>query len=204
MSYEGIFDISHWQGDPDLAKAKAGGFTATIIKATQGVNVVDGKFAANMAQAQANGFLAGAYHFGEPGQGITQAEFFLHTVQPTATTLLALDFERGSAGLMAVQDAVNFVTHVKQTIGRWPMIYGGADLKHQLAGGGNATLSNCPLWLAQFGPTAVLPPGWSHWTLWQYSDDNVNKPASPVPGVSPVDRDRFAGTSAELAQAWPF
>jgi lysozyme len=204
MAYEGIIDISHWQKRPKLAAAMAAGFSAVIIKATQGISAVDGDFAANLAEANANGFLVGAYHFGEPGQGIAQADFFLNTVRPTPQTLLALDFERGGAGLMGVQDAVHFVTHIYQNLNRWPVIYGGADLKQQLAGGGNSTLSNCPLWLAQYGPTAVLPAGWNNWTLWQFSDDNDNKPATPVPGVSPVDRDRFAGTSADLAAQWPF
>ena len=204
MAYEGIIDISHWQKRPKLAAAMAAGFSAVIIKATQGISAVDGDFIANLAEANANGFLVGAYHFGEPGQGLAQADFFLNTVQPTPKTLLALDFERGGAGLMGVQDAVDFVTHIYQNLNRWPVIYGGADLKQQLAGGGNPVLSNCPLWLAQYGPTAVLPAGWTNWTLWQFSDDNYNKPATPVPGVSPVDRDRFAGTAADLAAEWPF
>ncbi len=204
MAYEGIIDISHWQKRPKLAAAKAAGFGAVIIKATQGVSASDQDYTANLAEATANGFLVGAYHFGEPGQGIAQADFFLDVVKPTPQTLVALDFERGSAGMMAVQDAVDFVTHIYQSLGRWPVIYGGADLKQQLAGGGDPTLSNCALWLAQFGPTAVLPHGWSKWTLWQFSDDNYNKPAAPVPGVSPVDRDRYAGTAGDLAAAWPF
>jgi lysozyme len=203
MAYEGIFDMSHWQGTPKLAAAAAAGFSAVIIKATQGVGVVDQAFSANMAEALSNNLLVGAYHFGEPGQGIAQADFFLNTVAPTPQTLVALDFERSSAGMMSIQDAVDFVTHIFQNLGRWPLIYGGADLKAQLGGVGNPVLANCPLWLAQYGPTAVLPPGWASWTLWQFSDDNYNKPAAPVPGVSPVDRDRYAGSAADLAATWP-
>lgn len=204
MAYEGIIDISHWQNRPKLAAAKAAGFGAVIIKATQGVSATDADYAANVAEAAANDFLIGAYHFGEPGQGLAQAEFFLDVVKPNPQTLVALDFERGSGELMAVQDAIDFVTHVYQSLGRWPVIYGGADLKQQLAGEGNPTLSNCPLWLAQYGNTAVLPSGWASWTLWQFSDDNFNRPETKVPGVSPVDRDRFDGDFAALAAAWPF
>ena len=137
-----------------------------------------------MSEARSNGFLVGAYHFGEPGQGVVQADSFLNTVNPGPDTLLALDFERGSAGLMGIQDAVDFVTHIHQQLNRWPVIYGGADLKQQLARGANETLSHCP--------------------LWQFSDDNYNRPASPVPGVSPPDRDRFAGSAEDLAAQWPF
>ena len=84
------------------------------------------------------------------------------------------------------------------------MLYGGHELKEALNGQPNHVLSNCPLWLAQYGPTAVLPPGWSKWTLWQFSDDNFNKPTTQVPGVSPCDRDRYDGDQAALAEEWPF
>jgi len=204
MAYEGIFDMSHWQGTPDLAAAKEAGFSAVILKATQGATVTDQTFAANLANATENGFLTGAYHFGEPGDGSAQADFFLSVANPTAQMLVALDYERGSAGTMAIQSAVDFVTRINTQLGRWPVLYGGSDLKQQLAGQANPVLSNCPLWLAEYGANAVLPPGWANWTLWQFSDDNINKPASPVPGVSPVDRDRFDGSADDLAAQWPF
>jgi lysozyme len=205
MPYEGIFDISHWQGSPDLATAKAAGFDAVIIKATQGVNVPDGTFARNWAQARAQNFLSGVYHFGEGASGVVQADFLLATANPDASTLVALDFERNPNGeSMSIQQAMDFVTHVNDKLGRWPVLYGGANLKQALNNQANAVLGNCPLWLAQYGPTAVLPPGWTAWTLWQYSDDNFNKPSDPVPGVSPCDRDRYAGTREELAANWPF
>lgn len=204
MPYDGIFDISHWQNSPRLADAKAAGFDAVIVKATQGVNITDGTFGHNWAEAQTNGLLRGAYHFGEGASGIIQAEFFLNTVNPDARTLLALDFERNPCGeSMSINEAVEFVTHIHDKVGRWPVLYGGSNLKQALNHQPNAVLSNCPLWLAQYGPTAVLPPGWASWTLWQFSDDNFNKPDVRVPGVSPCDRDRFAGEQATLATDWP-
>jgi lysozyme len=204
MPYDGIFDISHWQNSPKLADAKTAGFDAVVVKATQGVNVPDRTFGGNWQEAKNNDFLLGAYHFGEGASGIVQAEYFLNTVNPDAQTLVALDFERNPNGeSMSIGEAVEFVTHICDKLGRWPVLYGGSVLKNALGGQPNPILSKCPLWLAQYGPTAVLPPGWSTWTLWQFSDDNFNKPGSPVPGVSPCDRDRFAGDSAELAAAWP-
>ncbi len=205
MPYDGIIDISHWQNSPKLAPAKAAGFDAVIIKATQGVNIVDNTFAANWEEAGANGLLRGAYHFGEGASGIVQADFFLNTVNPDAGTLIALDFERNPNGeSMSISESIEFVTHIHDKVGRWPVLYGGSNLKAALNNQANAVLSQCPLWLAQYGPTAVLPPGWTTWTLWQFSDDNYNKPATPVPGVSPCDRDRFVGERADLAAAWPF
>jgi lysozyme len=205
MPYDGIFDISHWQNTPKLGAAKEAGFDAVIVKATQGVNIVDQTFAANWQEASAQGLLRGAYHFGEGASGIVQADFFLTTVNPDATSLVALDFERNPNGeSMSLQEAIDFVTHIHDKLGRWPVLYGGSNLKAALNNQPNAVLSQCPLWLAQYGPTAVLPVGWTSWTLWQFSDDNYNKPATPVPGVSPCDRDRFVGERADLAAAWPF
>jgi lysozyme len=207
MPYDGIFDISHWQNSPKLAAAKAAGFDAVIVKATQGVNITDGTFANNWAEAQNAGLLRGAYHYGEGASGIVQADFFIKTVNPDATSLVALDFERNPNGeSMSIQEAIDFATHVHDQLGRWPVLYGGSVLKQALNNQPSPVLSLCPLWLAQYGPTAVLPPGWTRWTLWQFSDDNYNKPvpATPVPGVSPCDRDRFAGERADLPAQWPF
>src|SRR5262249_20230636 len=158
---------------PQLGPAKASGFDAVIVKATQGLNIPDGTFKANWQQARDNDLLRGAYHFGEGASGIAQAEFFLDTVQPDAKTLVALDFERNKNGeSMTINEAVEFVTPVFEALGRWPVLYGGSLLKGALNGHPNDTLSKCPLWLAQYGPTAVLPVGWTRWTLWQFSDDN--------------------------------
>jgi lysozyme len=205
IPYDGIIDISHWKNSPKLAQAKAAGFDAVIIKATQGVNIVDNTFAANWAAARANGLLRGANHFGEGANGIVQADFLLNTVNPDAGTLIALDFERNPNGEgMSISEAIEFVTHIHDKLGRWPVLYGGSELKQALNNQASAMLSQCPLWLAQYGPTAVLPPGWTRWTLWQFSDDNYNKPASAVPGVSPCDRDRFFDDRADLPAACPF
>jgi lysozyme len=204
MPYDGIFDISHWQNSPKLAKAKAAGFDAVIVKATQGTSIRDDTFGANWGEAQKNGLLRGAYHYGEGASGIVQADLFLTVVNPDPQTLLALDFERNPNGeAMSIQEAVEFVTHVRDKLGRWPVLYGGHTLKEALKGIPSPILGNCRLWFAQYGPTAVVPPGWSAWTLWQFSDDNFNKPADRVPGVSPCDRDRFVGERQELAAEWP-
>jgi lysozyme len=205
MPYDMMFDISRWQGTPKLDQAKAAGFDAVIIKATQGVAIKDGSFAVNWAEAQKNRFMRGAYHFGESASGVAQAEHFLSTVAPDNQTLVAPDFERNPRGdSMSLQDAVEFVTHLYEKLNRWPILYGGRNLKQALGSQPNSQLAKCPLWLAQYGPTAELPPGWTTWTFWQFSDDNSDKPPAPVPGVSPCDRDRFIGSREELKGGWPF
>ncbi len=40
MPYDDIFDISHWQDLPKMGAAKAAGFDAVIIKATEGTGSI--------------------------------------------------------------------------------------------------------------------------------------------------------------------
>ena len=69
-------------------------------------------------------------------------------------------------------------------------------LKTMLGGHPDSVLAQCPLWLAQYGPSAVLPPGWSAWSLWQYTD-GAQPGSQPVNGIGHCDRDRFNGGAAD-------
>src|SRR5205823_3497969 len=138
----------------------------------------------NRAKALGAGLLWGAYHFGVGADGVAQADFFLSTVQPDLTTLVILDFEANPGGsTMDLIEARAFVTHVQQQIGRWPGLYGGQYLKELLGWSPDPVLSNCWLWLAQYGPMPVLPPGWQEWTLWQYTDGLAGPMPHEVAGI---------------------
>jgi lysozyme len=204
MAYtNAVIDISHHNGTLDLSVAQNAGIVGIIQKATQGTTFADPTYQANYGQAQRLGLLWGAYHFGNGDDGVTQAEFLLKTVQPAATTLLVLDFESNKAGSsMSLQDARDFVTHIKLVTGIWPGLYGGSYLKEQLGSQADPTLQNCWLWLAQYGPTAVLPPGWANWTLWQYLDGHLVPDPNPIIGISPCDRDYYVGSLADLQANW--
>jgi lysozyme len=64
MAYEvhGI-DVSKYQGDIDWTAVRASGVQFAWIKATEGGDRVDEKFAQNWAAAKAAGVPRGAYHF---------------------------------------------------------------------------------------------------------------------------------------------
>jgi lysozyme len=188
---DAVIDLSHWNAGPlDFAAAKASGVLAVIAKATEGVAGIDPAFVANRAAAKAARLLFGAYHYLTPDGGGAQAAHFLAQTEPG--DLLALDFEQAGA---TFADAVTFVHLLPVT----PVFYCGGYLKG--LGPAPDTLTACPLWLAQYGPNAVLPDGWADWTLWQYSDGS-NPPVLPVPGIGSCDRDRFNGTADELAAFW--
>lgn len=199
-----IIDLSHHNGsNVDLSAAKADGIVGVIHKATQGTQYSDPLYSLNKTKAATVGLLWGAYHFGVGADGVEQADFFLTTVQPDATTLLVLDFEANVAGSsMDLTEAQAFASRIQQQTGRWPGLYGGQYLKEMLGAQSDPILSSCWLWLAQYGPTAVLPTGWSHWTMWQYTDGVVGPPPHQVAGIGHCDRDFFNGTMADLAAFW--
>lgn len=198
-----VVDISHHNGNVDLARAGQSGVIGVIHKATQGTLYVDPLYHQNCKQASAGNILWGAYHFGVGGDGVVQAEFFLNTVQPSADTLLVLDFEGNPQGAsMNIEEAREFIVHINSVLGRWPGIYGGYYLKNFLGGLSDPTLQNCWFWLSQYGPTLVVPPNWSSWTLWQYTDGAMGVHPAPVPGIGLCDRNYYCDTPDQLREKW--
>jgi lysozyme len=198
-----VIDVSHHNGNPDFARAQAAGILGVFQKATQGFSFVDPTFASNRAAIAAEGLRFGAYHFGTAGDGVEQADFFLNTVTPQPGDLLVLDFEANrTSPSMTLDQARAFVTHVNAATGVWPGLYGGSYLKELLGSSADPVLTNCWLWIAQYGPTPVIPPAWNKWTLWQYTDGAVGPVHEPVNGVGQCDRDTFNGSPDELITFW--
>jgi GH25 family lysozyme M1 (1,4-beta-N-acetylmuramidase) len=199
-----VVDLSHHNGDVDLATAQSqGGVVGVIHKATQGLAYTDPLYLPNREKATAATLLWGAYHFGTGSDGVQQAEFFLQQTQPDDETLLVLDFEANPQGpSMTLEEARAFVTHIKEVTGRWPGLYGGHYLKSLLGTNTDAVLANCWFWLSQYGPTAVVPVNWKTWTMWQYTDGGMGPEPHEVPGIGRCDRDRFNGSVTQLKRLW--
>ena len=198
-----IVDLSHHNSKVDFKAAKAAGLMGVIHKATQGLTFTDPTYKARQKGAKEQGLLWGAYHFGTGSDGVSQADYFLKTVQPGPGDLLVLDFEHNPQGTtMTLEEARGFVTHIREVTGRWPGIYGGSLLKELLGTSKDPVLAKCWFWLAQFGPTAVVPVNWPTWTMWQYSDGAQGPEPHEMPGIGRCDRDKFMGTEAELTIFW--
>ncbi len=199
-----VVDLSHHNGNVDLQQAvTAGGIVGVIHKATQGLSYTDPLYERTRDKASAAELLWGAYHFGTGGDGVHQAEFFMQETAPTPETLLVLDFENNPQGpSMTLEEARAFVTHVKQATGRWPGLYGGHYLKDLLGANKDEILAKCWFWLSQYGPTAVVPPNWKTWTMWQYTDGGIGPEPHEVPGIGRCDRDRFNGPLVSLKRLW--
>lgn len=198
-----VIDISHWSGNAlNFGAAAGAGVQAIVHKATQGNAGVDPMWAVNRPKILAANLKFGSYHFGNGSDGGSQAQFFLSTVGPNPGELLALDLESNPAGpSMGLEEARAFVTTIFNAVGKWPVLYAGHSFKDMLNGSADAVLGNCPLWLAQYGPTAVLPPGWTAWSLWQYTDGAYGAPPA-VPGIGHCDREKFNTAAGALADFW--
>jgi lysozyme len=198
-----VIDISHHNANPDFGQAAAAGIVGVIHKATQGLTYKDPMYLTNRQKATDAGLLWGAYHFGTGGDGSAQADFFLGFAAPDAGTLLVLDYEPNTQGAtMSLADARAFVSQVNAKLGRFPGLYSGSLIKQELGNNKDPVLAQCFFWLAQYGPTAVVPANWPTWTLWQYTDGNLGPQPHTVPGIGACDRDKFNGDPQGLKTLW--
>jgi lysozyme len=200
-----IVDISHHNGNVNFGKAKDDGIVGVIQKASQGQTGVDPTYKTNRKKAQDAGLLWGAYHFATGSDGIKQAVQFLSVVGDDARNgaLLVLDFEPNPTGpSMSLEEARAFVTHVKDETGRFPGLYSGHYIKQLLGTATDPVLTQCWFWLAQYGPTAVVPPNWPTWTMWQYTDGAIGSEPHTVNGIGRCDRDKFNGNLTQLRRLW--
>jgi GH25 family lysozyme M1 (1,4-beta-N-acetylmuramidase) len=195
-----VIDLYH--GDKvnvDFSSVKSTGIDAVILKATQGINFVDPAFAPRLANARAAGLLVGAYHFMDGKSPCEQMANFLSVVGDTGDILLVVDFEVYERSQPTASQAAAAVMTIKALTGRLPVVYTG----RYVLSSANSMLSQCPLWLAEYGSRPVCPPGWSQWKLWQHTDGQVGSAPRSVPGIGPCDRSRFAGTIDQLKAWWP-
>jgi len=198
-----VIDISHHNGNVDFGKLKQAGIVGVIHKATQGSTDGDPTYNSHRDAAKAAGLLWGAYHFGTDSDGVKQAINFLNVVGDASGTLVALDFESNPTGsTMSLEEARAFVTQIQSVTGRFPGFYSGHDIKQALGSGTDSVLGSCWFWLAQYGPTAVVPQNWKTWTLWQYTDGALGPDPTDIPGVGRFDRDLFNGSEDQLRTFW--
>jgi len=190
-----VIDLSHWNPVTDWDAVAASGVVGVLHKFSQGADERDPAYVEHKAEAMSRGLLWGRYHFGDNSNVSAQVDNFLGGWTPGEA--LALDFERGNRTMLLTQ-ARAFATMVLNRTGIWPLLYSGSLLKDdEYLGGEPGVLLHCRLWLAEYGPTAVLPRGWSSYWLWQDTD------TGSVPGIKGnVDIDRFDGDLETLTKGW--
>lgn len=199
-----VADISHHNTVTDLAATYAAGIRGVIHKASQGAAASDPTYAKRRKDAVAAGLLFGAYHFCDNSNVANQVSNFLRCAQPDENTLLAADWEEVDKGRrnMSLDQIKEFLQLVFERTGQRPVLYTGSVGKEALGGRADPFLARHRLWLCEYGPKAIYPPGWNtHW-LWQFSADGFGPQPHSVAGIKDigVDLNVFGGT--DLAAEW--
>lgn len=191
-------DVSHHQGPIDWpAVAATGSFRFVWIKATEGGDWTDPRFAENWRGARAAGLVPGAYHyFTLCRPGADQAAHFLATVprEPGRALPLAVDLEhegncvRGRPAEEVVRAEIRtFLAAVEAETGARPVVYTTREFHRAHLSG---ALDGYDVWirgvLMRPGPVDGRP-----WTFWQY------RARGRVPGIAGfVDQNVFRGDEA--------
>ena len=200
-------DVSHHQGDVDFKRVRAAGHAFVYLKATEGGDFVDDRFAENWRAARDAGLVVGAYHFFtfcSPGK--TQAANFTRMVPVEEAALPpVLDIERDGNCARAITSAEltaevrAMADELRVSYGRAPLLYFDAVFFRGFPALGDLELG---IWLRDVGSSPEPPgagaggAGVPPWVLWQFSD------RGRVDGVvGDVDLDAFAGDDAAFV-AW--
>jgi lysozyme len=189
-------DVSRYQGTIDWAAVAASGISFAFIKATEGGDHRDPRFAENWAGAAGANVLRGGYHFFTfctPGAAQAANLMAVVPVDPTALPP-AVDVEfagncRKWGSTERIQRELDvFLALVEHTYGRGPIVYFTRKSYEQVLDGrlaGHATWAR-----SLFGrPRARFGP----WTFWQYAHNGR------VPGIDGlVDLNVFRGSPDAL------
>lgn len=201
-----LCDISNHNAGFDVTKAVAEGYSAIIMKASQGTWYKDPNFDGFAQQAIEAGAIPGAYHWLENGSGNLQAELFYYHLKklggPTGW-LCACDCENDADW----STLTNFFTRWKSLSADHPLImysgnwwwesrgWNGSSLTPYLwdsryvsgSGYGSQLYTQVPesWWTPRYG-------GWDKVTILQYAD------SATVANRSPIDVDAFLGTKEDL------
>ena len=161
-------DVSRHNGIIDWKQVAQSGIQFAFIKATEGSNLVDPCFAANIQESRKSGLLVGIYHYFSTLSGArTQFENFSRTVKQYGFDLVpAVNVEsyRGYTPQQLCDSLRLFVQLVEEEFGRSPIIYTYETFYKRMPQGG---FGDCLMWVGKYiGEPTVI----SDWVLWQFSE----------------------------------
>ena len=183
-------DVSVYQGDFDWNAEKAAGIVFGYARIGDGLGG-DSQFAPNWSKMKAAGVLRGAYQFFEPGEDeVAQANLMIQAVGTLGDgdlpCMIDVEVTGGQSGGTIASKVAHWIQLVQAGTGKAPIIYTGPYFWQDNVG--STAFGNTPLWVADYGPSCpLIPPGWSNWTIWQYSDGNGS-----------LDHDVFNGSLSQL------
>lgn len=199
-------DISHHSGDVDWARVKAAGYQFAYVKASEGVDNPDARFAAHWQALADAGLPRGAYHYyvteDDPE---AQARLFLSRLGDAPGDLPpVVDLEALGHGTQVENltgELIRYLEAVHKGTGMRPMIYTNPRFWDHYY---HPDFSEYSLWLGEYG--VVLPKvpfGWERWDLWQFAGDQkvdgVEKTAD-ISRLHPASRLPIATTASSAPE----
>ncbi len=190
-------DVSWHQGPIDWRALAADDVAFAYIKATEGGDYADPRFAANWEGAAAAGLYRGAYHFFTLCKpGTQQAANFIAIVPRTAGALpAAVDLEHmgpcrdGPTMTDIIGEARTFLDLVQTHYGARPLIYTTREFHDAHL----RELSGERFWIRSIAASPNFRE--RDWVIWQHHNRGHKR------GVSgPVDLNAFRGDAAALAE----
>ncbi len=194
-------DVAKYQGEIDWAQVKASGQAFAFIKATEGADRLDDRFAQNWQAASQAGLARGAYHFSYWCSPMSaQAEWFKRNVPVDPTALPpVLDLEWNSKSPtcprsvprdIAIASIRSFISAIEQHYRKRPILYTDINFHRDVLSDG--VFAEYPVWVRSVKDLPQMRYPGRQWSFWQYSDK------SAVPGITGlVDRNAFAGSRAQ-------
>jgi lysozyme len=195
-------DVSYYQGDIDWPTLRANGVSFAYIKATEGGDYLDSKFAHNWAAAEEAGLKRGAYHFYYLCRPVREqiAWFVSHVPRDPDALPPAVDMEWVPTSKTCtvrpprakiIADLQLFLDSLEHHYGKRPLIYATASFHHDVLEG---AFNDYPFWLRAIDGPPGERYGFRPWHFWQYSARGT------LPGVNGhIDKNAFAGSKADWA-----
>lgn len=174
-SYIKGVDVSHYQGTIDMEKLEQQGISFIFIKATEGSEGVDERFAINWENASETQMLMGAYHFFSfDSGGEQQAHHFIDTVGDLRGRLVPVvdvefygDKEKNPpAAEEVIEELTAYLTVLEKEYQVVPIIYTTRKVYRKYI---RDSFKKYPLWLRNVYYPVTIDAG-NRWSFWQYSD----------------------------------
>lgn len=200
-------DVSHHQGDVDMAAVRRAGHSFVGIKVSEGTSYRDPMLDRNRGRAVAAGLIRLLYHFCRPGPGATiadataEAAWFARCIGTLqAGEIVVADMEDDKATGDVSAWTLAFLAEVDRLTGRAggstvddAVLYTYAPFARTHLRLRPAELAARPLWLAAYSTSPTVPAPWRSWTFWQHTS------SGSCPGITGrCDLNRFDGPYSAL------